>query len=110
MSGDDQVKKALSMGFAFPCACCKKLWWGFERGLDRCKAAVEGQDCGGPVVDQAFPLYEGPLTRHSIANMCFRCGKNADEAFVTPTGWVGTCKYHSPGPGRLVELRKQRTG
>lgn len=86
-------------GYAFPCACCKKLWRNRAKGIDGCEAAQLGERCGGPLVGMSFPLYEGPLTPQTIATTCMRCGDPADEAvdsWDTPGRFVGVCKKHAP--------------
>ena len=110
----EHVKLLMAQGFAFPCACCKKLWRAKARGMDACEAALSSQDCGGPLSGMSFPLYEGPLTAQTIATRCFFCGEPAVEAVTTPaqpTTFVGVCKKHVPGLDRLVvesDLHVQR--
>lgn len=101
----DVVKRFLAKGYAFPCACCEKLWSAQARGMDACEAALSGQDCGGPIAGMSFPLYQGPLTIQSLATRCFICGEPADEAVTTPAQqerFVGVCKRHVPTLDRLV--------
>lgn len=101
----DHVAELLAKGYAFPCACCKKLWRAHERGAEACEAAMGGQDCGGPVAGMSFPLYEGPLTTASLATRCCFCGEPAVEAVTStqqPTRFVGICKRHLPTIDRLV--------
>lgn len=87
----------MSMGFGFVCAHCTKLHRAFEKGVNHCGYELKGRDCGGPIARpaRAFPEYEGPLTKQSIADLCFRCGKDAEHMIeVKAGGYVGACKEH----------------
>ena len=100
-----KVKLLMAEGFAFPCACCQKLWRAKSRGLDVCEVALGELDCGGPVSGMSFPLYEGPLTPQSIGTTCFVCGERAAEAVTTPAqpeAFVGICKRHLPVLDKMV--------
>jgi hypothetical protein len=105
---DEAVRKFLREGFAFPCACCKRLWRAKAQGFDTCEVAfMPGKDCGGPMAGMSFPMYEGPLTISSLATMCFRCGNPAVEAVSSrqqPTRLIGACKKHVPTLDRLVPM------
>lgn len=93
------VEQFMREGYAFPCACCKKLWRNKAKGLDQCEAAQLGERCGGPVAGMSFPLYEGPLSLHAMATRCMRCGEPASEAvdsWDTPLRFVGICKRCAP--------------
>jgi hypothetical protein len=106
------VQKFLREGFAFPCACCKRLWRAKAQGFDQCEVAfMPGKDCGGPMAGMSFPLYEGPLTITSLATRCFRCGERAVEAVTSrknPDRYVGACKVHVPTLDRLVPVEDLR--
>jgi hypothetical protein len=101
------VARALMEGYAFPCACCRKLWRARDRGSDVCEAGLTNQACGGPVIGLAFPLYEGPLTPQALATLCFRCGKPASKFIETqssPGRYLGLCKRHEPLLNRIVPV------
>ena len=83
------------LGFGFVCSCCEKLHRAYARGYKVCEAAVKGLDCAGPCAGMSYPHYEGPLTRQTIATVCYHCGKRADKALlVMDNGYVGTCLEH----------------
>lgn len=105
MISPEQAQAALKEGYAFPCAMCVKLYWGKERGLDECRAGFEKKVCGGPLSGLGFPEYEGPLTRHSLATLCFRCGQPASKVVEgnRGPGLVGVCKKHLPVLTRVME-------
>lgn len=100
------IGRLMAEGFAFPCACCKRLWAAKTNGLDSCKPMLPpNADCAGPIGGYSFPLYEGPLTRTAIALNCFRCGKPAAEAVSStnnPETLVGVCADHVLMLERLV--------
>lgn len=105
MIPQDQVRAALSEGYAFPCAMCTHLHWSRDRGLASCRAGIEGKECGGPLAGLGFPHYEGPLTRDMIAKLCFRCGDRASKIVEgnRGPGLVGVCKRHLPVLTRVME-------
>jgi len=109
---DEVVQRFLREGFAFPCACCKRLWRAKAKGFDMCEVAfMPGKDCGGPMAGMSFPMYEGPLTITSLATMCFRCGAPAVEAVTSrqqPDRFVGVCKKHLPSLERLIPVEDPR--
>ena len=81
----------MSMGFAFPCSFCTRMFLPPGRKVPMCSM----KSCGGPFVGRSFPDYQGPLTRTTIATKCFRCGDDAHEAIVAKDeGYVGVCKKH----------------
>jgi len=91
-------KKLLSMGFSFICAHCEKLHRGVSKGVNHCGYELKGRDCGGPMAKprMAFPQYEGPLTRQTIADICFRCGAPSENLIQIPSTntFVGACAKH----------------
>jgi|LNFM01.1.fsa_nt_gb hypothetical protein len=101
----EQVQAALREGYAYPCAMCVKLHWAKDRQLDKCRAAFEGKDCGGPLSGLGFPEYEGQLTRTMIAKTCFRCGQPASKIVEgnKGPGYTGVCKRHLPVLNRVME-------
>ena len=120
MSADSAVQEALAEGYAFPCACCKKLWRakavGYRGG---CEAQMKGEECSGPVSGRAFPLYEGPLTLATLASHCFRCGdgplsgSRGDKVIEMPSDpgrQLGLCKRHLPMLDRMVPHKEEMTG
>jgi hypothetical protein len=97
-------ERLLQMGYAFVCAHCAKLHRPAARGLRSCEAAMGTSECGGPLSGRAFPEYEGPLTRQSIADLCFRCGERSENLVqVGGAGFVGACKEH-------VEMLRPQSG
>jgi len=88
----------MSMKFAFVCAHCVKLYRGFQKGVNHCGYELHGKDCGGPMGNprMAFPQYEGVLTRQTIADKCFLCGKPSEKLIHLPEngGFLGACKEH----------------
>jgi hypothetical protein len=110
----DNAKKFMAQGYAFPCACCAKLWRAMARGMETCEAVFGNQDCGGPVSGMSYPLYEGPLSESALATYCCFCGERAAEAVTSvcqPTRFVGICSRHAPTIDRLVvatELSRRR--
>jgi hypothetical protein len=93
----DLTNKLRSQGVGFVCACCEKLRRRAVRGLLCCEAAIDGKDCCGPISGGFFPLYEGPLTRRTIATTCFVCGDKATKVLVVHHGegeYVGACDCH----------------
>jgi len=98
----EKVKHLMALGFAFPCACCEKLWRKFDAGRHPskelyCEGFDLGLTCGGPVAGLSFPHYEGPLTRQTIAMSCYHCGKPANKIFQADLdgGYVGACNEHA---------------
>jgi hypothetical protein len=112
VSEQSTVQQLLREGFAFPCACCKRLWRAKAQGHDVCEVAfMPGKDCGGPMAGMSFPLYEGPLTPASLATRCIRCGEPAVEAVTSrqqPQRFVGACKKHLPIFDRVVPTQVRR--
>lgn len=113
MSEQTIVQQLLMEGYAYPCACCKKMWIAKARGYSQCHDAfVRGIDCGGPMSGMSFPRYDGPLTVTHLATHCFRCGETAVEAVssrLNPDRLIGVCKKHLPTLDRLIpseDLRK----
>ena len=62
--------------FSFVCLSCNRLREAREKdpGAERCLAALEGKECGGPLVGMSFPHYAGPL-EGALHKVCFVCGK-----------------------------------
>lgn len=90
-------EQLMNMGFAFVCAHCTKLHRGLEKGVKHCGYELKGRDCGGPMArpSMTFPHYEGPLTRQTIADVCFRCGKDSEHLIeIKGKGFVGACEEH----------------
>ena len=86
-----EPKWLMSLGFAFPCSFCTRMFKPPNREAPRCSM----QTCGGPFAGRSFPDYQGPLTRTTIATNCFRCGEAASEAIVAKDGgYVGVCEKH----------------
>lgn len=108
------VEQLLKEGFAFPCACCKRLWRAKSKGLDSCGPLLPpGKVCAGPMGGYSFPHYEGPLTRAAIAMKCFRCGDPAHEAVSSvnnPDALVGACKGHLVTLERLIPVERLSRG
>lgn len=108
------VEQLLALGFAFPCACCTRLWRARAKGLDGCGPLLpRGQVCAGPIGGYSFPLYQGPLNREAIAMRCFRCGGPAYEAVSStynPEVLVGVCKDHVFALERLVPVERLPKG
>ncbi len=106
-----KAQLAISMGFAFPCSMCRRLWKAMDRGETDCD---QGNRCGGPLGGKSFRRYQGPLDREAIASHCIRCGKPQSKdgaGFLRhPTedgGTVGLCAHHSPMlDDRLVPVEK----
>jgi hypothetical protein len=89
------AKRLMEMGFSFICANCTKMHTGIMRGEQHCGYALRGRVCGGPISGEAFQQYEGPLTKQTIAEVCFRCGADATELIeVKGKGFVGACEQH----------------
>lgn len=88
----------IKIGFSFICAHCTKLHRGLEKGVKHCGYELKGRDCGGPMARpaMAFPQYEGPLTKQTIADVCFRCGGLSENLVQVQggKGFVGACKEH----------------
>lgn len=84
------AKRLMSLGYAFPCSFCDRMFVP-PGGAPKCVM----KDCGGPFSGRSFPRYKGILTRSTIAMHCFRCGDTAEEAIVAgDKGLVGVCKKH----------------
>jgi len=98
------VKKLMGEGFGFTCAACQKLHEGLLRGAEVCSEGLAGNDCGGPLIGLSFPLYQGPLTRETIAKTCFMCGVDANKILQAEDGgYVGVCNTH------MENVRKSAT-
>lgn len=95
---DTVSKRLVEMGFSFICAHCLKLHRGLGNGVKHCGYELKGLDCGGPMARpaMAFPQYEGPLTKQTIADICFRCGEPSENLIQVKKGkgFVGACKEH----------------
>lgn len=110
-----KTKELMGDGFGFTCAACKKLHEGLMRGAEICSAGLAGQECGGPLIGMSFPQYEGPLSKESIAKLCFMCGADANKILQAEDGgYVGVCNTHlehvkksaTVESGRLMEEKK----
>lgn len=92
------AEQLAKVGFSFICANCTKLHRALEKGAKHCGNELKGRDCGGPIARpaMAFPQYEGPLTRQTIADICFRCGEPSENLIQVQSGkgFVGACKEH----------------
>lgn len=105
-----------SQGYAFVCSFCEKLHRAHQVGYTKgCEAAMQGLDCAGPIAGGDFPLYEGPLTKHTLASMCYRCGAESVKG-VQPAGGgkvIGACakcfEHIRPQSGKAL-VTKQRVG
>lgn len=97
MPSENIVQILLSDGFSFVCANCEHMWWATEdikRYKTRiCKEGVLGNSCSGPLLNMAFPLYQGPL-KSVLSKFCFRCGTESDLVVIVPGGKVGVCQEH----------------
>lgn len=97
MTGNE-VLAVMASGVSFVCAHCDHFWWSKERGLSSCRAGVDGKVCAGPLMDQAFPEYKGPLGGNMGA-YCFVCGEKSKFAAIARKGKsagksVGVCALH----------------
>lgn len=92
------AEQLMEMGFGFICANCSKLHRGVAKRVNHCGYELKGKDCGGPMgrPSRAFPEYEGPLTKQTIADVCFVCGKESENLIQVPNGqgFVGACGKH----------------
>ena len=86
-----EPKWLMSLGYAFPCSFCTRMFLPPGKQAPRCTM----ETCGGPFSGRSFPSYSGPLTRTTLATRCFRCGDEASEAIVAKDGgYVGVCEKH----------------
>jgi len=93
----EQVRDELtSEGYAFVCSMCSRMHRARARGAPACDEGEVGFDCGGPMSGKAFPRYEGPLSRHLLPTLCFRCGSSeCDHAVRVGSGeFLGVCDKH----------------
>jgi len=72
----DLIRAQMMKGFTFICATCPNLHRANDRGLSACLGNLGGKTCSGPLNQQAYPEYCGPLKRNLIA----RCFLTGDEA------------------------------
>jgi len=106
-----------AQGYAFVCSLCEKLHRAHDVGYTKgCEAAMQGKDCAGPIAGGDFPLYEGPLTRHALASMCYRCGAEAVKGVQPADGGkvIGACAEHfehiRPQSGKALVTKKRVGG
>jgi hypothetical protein len=97
----------MKLGFAFVCACCTRLTSGSSVVRETNCGMT---DCGGPLRGRSFPMYQGPMSRQSMATLCFRCGVKAKWLIQTADGgYLAVCRDHSimlplkPVEGQFVE-------
>jgi hypothetical protein len=93
---------AIKSGLSAVCANCLRYWEKQDlvpeaRPLEHFKPAEAGcqvRDCGGPIVNRAFPKYSGPL-EGKLASICFICGAEPDAAVeMAGRGYLGVCNAH----------------
>jgi len=79
------------------CATCVHFWTARDQKAPNC-----GQDCGGPIAGNDFPMYSGPMTQFD--RFCFACPSPADYAVKSPGTKrpIGLCKVHLGHLDRLV--------
>ena len=91
----EKVANAMAKGVGFVCANCTKYWQGTADGGDKCEAAKQGTECGGPLMGLGFPEYEGPLAGY-VMNFCFVCGDKSRYGARGKCGnLVGVCGEHT---------------
>lgn len=100
---NEKVKAEVRNGLSFVCAMCEHWWRAKEERKERCVAAENGQDCGGPVVGMTFPQYKGPLDRSAWTEFCFMCGEDSMAAIEVNGSlrMLGVCKRHAELVGHL---------
>lgn len=92
---------AIKSGLSAVCANCIHYWARQEqvdeaRPFEHFKPAEAGcgKDCGGPIMNRAFPLYEGPF-KDKLASICFICGEEAHASVeMHGRGYLGVCEDH----------------
>lgn len=70
---EDLIRARMMEGYTFICATCPNLHKAKQRGLDVCLGNVNGRACSGPLNQQSYPEYCGPLKRNLVAR-CFLTG------------------------------------
>jgi len=97
-----EVQWAIKSGLSAICANCLHYWRKQEqvekaRPLEHFKpsaASCDKRDCGGPIMDRAFPKYEGPL-KDKLSSVCFICGDEPDATVeMLGRGYLGVCNRH----------------
>ena len=80
---------ALQTGLSPICASCERYWEGIDKGESGCN-----RPCGGPLANQAFPEYKGPMT--NFERFCFACVAEADFGIKQPDSdrVLGVCRKH----------------
>jgi len=89
-----QTERFMKQGYSFVCSCCERMAPTGENSAS-CRDALGDGECGGPLSGMSFPSYRGPLSRQSIASLCFRCGKDSTNLVEAKDGgMVGACDEH----------------
>lgn len=60
-------------GYTFICATCPNLHKAKDNGLDACFGNMNGKSCSGPLNQQSYPEYCGPIKANMTA-YCFLTG------------------------------------
>ena len=105
MSG--ALKALRADGFGFVCSTCKKLTRQLDKGQHGrgCEEAIAQRHCGGPITGLSFPLYEGALTKQTIAMTCFVCGMSASKILQAQDGgYIGCCNEHM----KMVSIKEEK--
>jgi hypothetical protein len=71
----DRISECIREGYTFICATCPHLHRAKEHGLDTCFGNLNGKTCSGPLNQQAYPEYCGPL-KGNLTACCFLTGQS----------------------------------
>jgi hypothetical protein len=67
------ISARMKEGYTFICATCPNLHMAKGHGLGTCFGNMNGKTCSGPLNQQSYPEYNGPLKGNMTA-CCFLTG------------------------------------
>ena len=96
------IQWAIKSGLSAVCAHCVHYWRKQDqvpeaRPFEHFKPSESScmvDSCGGPLLNRAFPMYDGPL-REKISSICFICGEEPSAMVeMLGRGYLGVCGKH----------------
>jgi len=93
----EAADKKIKDGWAAICCMCEHFWEHKDKfGHQNC-----GRECGGPIVQKAFPYYKGPWTNKTA--FCFVCGGSSNASVeIGRSGVIGVCDEHVESIKRML--------
>jgi len=88
----DLIRARMREGYTFVCATCPNLHRAKDAGLEQCFGNSGGKSCSGPLNQEAYPEYCGPLKGNMTAR-CFLTGEPSIGAVDVRGVLIGVSKH-----------------